>query len=115
MVTNEEIADAEEFLKDSYSIHPFPESSDPLDVYGVEDFVTADTNVQNSTIHKIQEDPKVDPALSKFHQEYEVFDLKIFHRKNRFTIKYLSYFLLWPNNSRDIVCSCYRCPLQDWL
>ncbi|KAG2626906.1 hypothetical protein PVAP13_3KG484642 [Panicum virgatum] len=83
MVTNEEIADAEEFLKDSYSIHPFPESSDPLDVYGVEDFVTADTNVQNSTIHKIQEDPKVDPALSKFYQEYEVFDLKIFHRKNR--------------------------------
>ncbi|PUZ65590.1 hypothetical protein GQ55_3G236800 [Panicum hallii var. hallii] len=83
MVTNEEIADAEEFLKDSYSIHPFPESSDPLDVYGVEYFVTADTNVQNSSIHKIQEDSKVDPAFSKIHQEYEVFDLKIFHRKNR--------------------------------
>ncbi|OEL16917.1 Calcium-dependent protein kinase 13 [Dichanthelium oligosanthes] len=83
MVTNEEIADGEEFLKDSYSIHPFPESSDPLDVYGVVDFVTADTDVQNSTTHKFQENPKADPVLSKFHQEYEVFDLKIFHRKNR--------------------------------
>nr|XP_034584401.1 uncharacterized protein LOC117847320 [Setaria viridis] len=83
VVTNEENADGEEFLKDSYSIHPFPENTDPLDVYGVEDFVTADTNVRNSTTHKFQEDPKVDPALSKFHQEYEVFGLKIFHRKNR--------------------------------
>ncbi|CAL4901204.1 unnamed protein product [Urochloa decumbens] len=83
MVTNKEIAVEEELLKDSYSIHPFPESSDPLDVYGVEDLVTADTFVQNSSTHKFQEDPKVDPALSKFHQEYEVFALKIFHRKNR--------------------------------
>ncbi|CAN6359796.1 unnamed protein product [Urochloa humidicola] len=83
MVTNKEIAAEEELLKDSYSIHPFPESSDPLDVYGVEDLVTADTCVQNSSTDKFQEDPKVDPALSKFHQEYEVFALKIFHRKNR--------------------------------
>ncbi|CAN6350746.1 unnamed protein product [Urochloa humidicola] len=83
MVTNKEISAEEELLKDSYSIHPFPESSDPLDVYGVEDTKTADTCVQNSSTLKFQEDPKVDPALSKFHQEYEVFALKIFHRKNR--------------------------------
>ncbi|KAG0518454.1 hypothetical protein BDA96_09G177000 [Sorghum bicolor] len=83
MVTNEENADGKEFLKDSYCIHPFPESVVPFDVYGVEDFKTADTDIQNSTTHKFQEDPKVDPVLSKFQQEYEVFDLKIFHRKNR--------------------------------
>ncbi|KAJ1263289.1 hypothetical protein BS78_09G171900 [Paspalum vaginatum] len=84
MVTNEEIADGEEFLKDSYSIHPFPERVNPLDVYyGVQDFTTAKTDIQNSTTQKFQEDPKVDPALSKFHQEYEEFNLKIFHRKNR--------------------------------
>ncbi|KAF8719519.1 hypothetical protein HU200_024245 [Digitaria exilis] len=83
MVTNEETTDAEEFLKDSYSIHPFPESSDPLDIYGAEDSLTADTDVQKSTTHKFEENSKVDPALSKFHKEYEVFDLKIFHRKNR--------------------------------
>ncbi|CAD6344062.1 unnamed protein product [Miscanthus lutarioriparius] len=83
MVTNEENADGKEFLKDSYCIHPFPESAVPFDVYGVEDFKTADTDIQNSTTHKFQEDPKVDPVLSKFQQEYEVFDLKIFHRKNR--------------------------------
>ncbi|WVZ98902.1 hypothetical protein U9M48_044272 [Paspalum notatum var. saurae] len=84
MVTNEEITDGEEFLKDSYSIHPFPERINPLDAYyGVQDFTTADTDIQNSTTHKFQEDPKVDLALSKFHQEYEAFNLKIFHRKNR--------------------------------
>ena len=103
MVTNEENADGKEFLKDSYCIHPFPESAVPFDVYGVEDFKTADTDIQNSTTHKFQEDPKVDPVLSKFQQEYEVFDLKIFHRKNRFTLRNLSYFLLLPNNYRDIV------------
>lgn len=99
MVTNEENADCKEFLKDSYCIHPFPESATPFDAYGVEDFKTADTDVQNSTTHKFQEDPKVDPALSKFQQEYEAFELKIFHRKNRLTIRYLSYFILLTNNS----------------
>lgn len=85
MLTKEENADGKEFLKDSYCIHPFPDSAVPFDVYGVEDFKIEDTDVQNPT-HKFQEDPKTDPALSKFQQEYEVFDLKIFHRKNRFTI-----------------------------
>ncbi|XP_062179882.1 uncharacterized protein LOC133884471 isoform X2 [Phragmites australis] len=83
MVTNEEIADGEEFLKDSYIVNPYPESGDPEDVYRVEDFGAADTDVENPTAHKFQEDPKIDPALSKFHQEYEVFELKVFHRKNR--------------------------------
>lgn len=91
MVTNEENTDGKEFLKDSYSIHPFPESTDPLDIYGVDDLLTADTDVQNSTSHKFEEDPKVDSVLSKFHKEYEVLDLKIFHRKNRYAIRYLSY------------------------
>uniref|UniRef100_A0A804Q3Q2 Protein kinase domain-containing protein n=1 Tax=Zea mays TaxID=4577 RepID=A0A804Q3Q2_MAIZE len=55
MVTNEKNADGKEFLKDTYCIHSLPESAIPFDVYGVEDFK----------------------------QEYEVFDLKIFHRKSR--------------------------------
>lgn len=83
MVTNEENANGKEFLKDSYCILPSPESAVPFDVYGVEDFKTEDTDLQNPTARKFQEDPKIDPALSKFQQEYEVFDLKIFHRKNR--------------------------------
>ncbi|KAK3138532.1 hypothetical protein QOZ80_5AG0370180 [Eleusine coracana subsp. coracana] len=79
----EEIADGTEFLKSNYSVHPFPESGVLEDVFGVEDLGTADAVVQNSTTHKFQEDPKVDPALSEFLQEYEAFELKIFHRKNR--------------------------------
>jgi hypothetical protein len=114
MVTNEENANGKEFLKDSYCILPSPESAVPFDVYGVEDFKTEDTDLQNPTARKFQEDPKIDPALSKFQQEYEVFDLKIFHRNNRFTIRHLSYFLLLPNHFRGTVLML-RCPLQDWL
>jgi hypothetical protein len=114
MVTNEKNADGKEFLKDTYCIHSLPESAIPFDVYGVEDFKVEDTYVQNPTTHKFQEDPKTDPALSKFQQEYEVFDLKIFHRKSRFTIRYLSYFLLLPNIFSGTVLML-RCPLQDRL
>ncbi|KAK3135333.1 hypothetical protein QOZ80_5BG0417700 [Eleusine coracana subsp. coracana] len=79
----EEIADGTEFLKSNYSVHPLPESGVLEDAFGVEDLGAADAVVQNSTTHKFQEDPKVDPALSEFLQEYEAFELKIFHRKNR--------------------------------
>ena len=97
-------------------MHPFPEISIPEDIYGMEDFGPADTNVQNAA-HNIDEGPKtaIDLASSVFHQEYEEFELRIFHRKNRFTIQYLFYLFL-PNNYLDIlVCSCDRILLQDWL
>ncbi|TVU19747.1 hypothetical protein EJB05_35918 [Eragrostis curvula] len=79
----EEIANGKEFLKNSYSIHPFPGFDVLEDVSGVEDLGEAHAVVQTSTTHKFQEDPKVDPALAEFLQEYEAFELKIFHRKNR--------------------------------
>ncbi|XP_051205787.1 DYRK-family kinase pom1 [Lolium perenne] len=85
IVTDEKILDDKELLKSSYSVHPFPEIVTPEDVYEMEDFGSADTNVQNTTTHKIGEGPKtdIDLASSIFHQEYEEFELRIFHRKNR--------------------------------
>ncbi|KAM0869921.1 hypothetical protein ACQ4PT_040357 [Festuca glaucescens] len=85
IVTDEKTVDDKELLKNSYSVHPFPEIGTPEDVYEMEDFVSADTNVQNTTTHKISEGPKtdIDLASSIFHQEYEEFELRIFHRKNR--------------------------------
>ncbi|XP_048542228.1 serine/threonine-protein kinase pakD-like isoform X1 [Triticum urartu] len=84
LITDDKIVDDKEFLKDSYSVHPFPEISIPEDIYGMEDFGPADTNVQNAA-HNIDEGPKteIDLASSIFHQEYEEFELRIFHRKNR--------------------------------
>ncbi|KAM0867165.1 hypothetical protein ACQ4PT_042165 [Festuca glaucescens] len=85
IVTDEKIVGDKELLKSSYSVHPFPEIVTPEDVYEMEDFGSADTNVQNTTTHKIGEGPKtdIDLASSIFHQEYEEFELRIFHRKNR--------------------------------
>uniref|UniRef100_A0A0E0L3L3 Protein kinase domain-containing protein n=1 Tax=Oryza punctata TaxID=4537 RepID=A0A0E0L3L3_ORYPU len=85
VVLNEKTADDKELLKNSYSIQSFPEIGDPLDVYEMEDFGRTDTSVQNSTTNKIAEDSRtdIDLALSRFHEEYEVFELRIFHRKNR--------------------------------
>ncbi|KAF0923835.1 hypothetical protein E2562_007694 [Oryza meyeriana var. granulata] len=85
IVTNEKTADDKELLKNSYSINPFPEIGDPLDVYEMEDFGQTDTSVRTSTTNKIEEDlrTEIDLALSRFHEEYEVFELRIFHRKNR--------------------------------
>ncbi|KAF6990571.1 hypothetical protein CFC21_007741 [Triticum aestivum] len=84
LITDDKIVDDKEFLKDSYSVHPFPEISIPEDIYGMEDFGPADTNVENAA-HNIDEGPKteIDLASSIFHQEYEEFELRIFHRKNR--------------------------------
>lgn len=111
----EEIADGTEFLKSNYSVHPFPESGVLEDVFRLEDLGAADAVVQNSTTHKFREDPKVDPALSEFLQEYEAFELKIFHRKNRLLIRCFSYFLLLPQNSGMFYRLIYRCLLQDRL
>jgi hypothetical protein len=99
----EEISEGTEFLKNNYSVHPFPESGALEDVLGVENLGAADAVVQNSTTHKFQEDPKVDPALSEFLQEYEAFELKIFHRKNRLAIRCFSYFLLLPQDSGNVL------------
>jgi hypothetical protein len=99
----EEISEGTEFLKNNYSVHPFPESGALEDVFGVENLGAADAVVQNSTTHKFQEDPKVDPALSEFLQEYEAFELKIFHRKNRLAIRCFSYFLLLPQDSGNVL------------
>lgn len=95
VVTNEKTADDKELLKNSYSIHSLPEIGDPLDVYEMEDFGRTDTSVQNSTANKITEDARtdIDLALSRFHEEYEVFELRIFHRKNRFVIRCFLFFV----------------------
>ncbi|CAM0955082.1 unnamed protein product [Alopecurus aequalis] len=85
IVTDEKTVDDKEFLKNSYSVHPFPEIGNHEDVYEMEDFGSVDTNVQNTTTHKTDEGPKseIDLVSSIFHQEYEEFEMKIFHRKNR--------------------------------
>ncbi|XP_044977921.1 dual specificity tyrosine-phosphorylation-regulated kinase mbk-1-like [Hordeum vulgare subsp. vulgare] len=84
IITDDKIVDDKEFLKNSYSVHPFPEIGNPEDIYEMEDFGPADTNVQNTT-HKTAEGPKTDMDLASdiFHQEYEEFELRVFHRKNR--------------------------------
>ncbi|KAL6841289.1 hypothetical protein ACP4OV_028807 [Aristida adscensionis] len=82
MVMKEKI-DGKVFMKSSYSVHPSPERGNAEHVYEVDDLRKADTGVQNFNTTKFQEVPEIDPELSKFQQEYEVFELKIFHRKNR--------------------------------
>lgn len=111
----EEIADGTEFLKSNYSVHPFSDSGVLEDVFGLEDLGAADAVVENCTAHKFQKDPKVDPALSEFLQEYEAFELKIFHRKNRLPIRCFSCFHLLPQNSEMFYRLIYRCLLQDRL
>lgn len=51
----------------------------------MEDFRSADTNVENTT-HKFDAAPKmdIDLASSMFHQEYEEYELRIFQLKNWF-------------------------------
>ncbi|KAG8078390.1 hypothetical protein GUJ93_ZPchr0007g4378 [Zizania palustris] len=72
-------------LKEGYSIEPFPESGVD-DAFDFGDIEPLNTDVQTSTTLKAEEeDPEtsVDLALANFHQEYEVFELRIVHRKNR--------------------------------
>ncbi|XP_062225124.1 uncharacterized protein LOC133923855 isoform X2 [Phragmites australis] len=75
----------EEHLKEGHMIQPFPDSGDPDDAYEFGDVGSLNAHVQHSTALKAEEDPEtnVDIALSNFQREYEVFELRIIHRKNR--------------------------------
>lgn len=58
-----------EYLKEGYTIQPFPESGDPGDAYLFGDIGPMNTDVQNSTALKAEEeDPEtnIDLALSDF-------------------------------------------------
>jgi len=72
-----------EYLKEGNRVQPFPESGD--DAYEFQNVGPLNSDIQYSTALKAEEDPEsnIDLALSNFHQEYEVFELRIIHRKNR--------------------------------
>ncbi|KAK8453983.1 hypothetical protein SEVIR_5G375300v4 [Setaria viridis] len=74
-----------EYLKEGHRMQPFPESGDPDDAYEFQNVGSLNADVQHSTALKAEEDPEtnIDLALSNFHREYEVFELRIIHRKNR--------------------------------
>ena len=74
-----------------HRIQPFPESGDPDEAYEFQNVGLLNADVQHSTALKAEEDAEtnIDLALSDFHREYEVFELRIIHRKNRFTISFL--------------------------
>uniref|UniRef100_A0ACD5VLZ8 Uncharacterized protein n=1 Tax=Avena sativa TaxID=4498 RepID=A0ACD5VLZ8_AVESA len=74
-----------EYLK-QYSLHPFPETGDSDDAYEFGDIGPLKTDVKKSAAPIAEEEEpesNIDLALSNFHQEYEVFELRIVHRKNR--------------------------------
>ncbi|BAD73772.1 putative dual-specificity tyrosine-(Y)-phosphorylation regulated kinase TbPK4 [Oryza sativa Japonica Group] len=76
---------SDKYLKEGYSIEPFPESSVD-DTFEFGDIGPLNTDAQNSTAAKAEEEnpeTNVDLALANFHREYEVFELRIVHRKNR--------------------------------
>ncbi|KAF0887498.1 hypothetical protein E2562_002229 [Oryza meyeriana var. granulata] len=70
-------------LKESYSIEPFTESAVD-DAFEFGDIGPLNSDVQNSSVKAHEEDPEtnIDLALANFHREYEVFELRIVHRKN---------------------------------
>jgi hypothetical protein len=82
-----------EYLK-GHRIQPFPESGYPDDSFDFGDVGSLTADVQRSTAPKAEDDSQtnIDLALSNFQREYEVFELRIIHRKNRFTIKSFSLF-----------------------
>ena len=69
-----------EYLKEGNRVQPFPESGD--DAYEFQNVGPLNSDIQYSTALKAEEDPEsnIDLALSNFHQEYEVFELRIIHR-----------------------------------
>ena len=90
-----------EFLKE-YSIHPFPETGDFDDAYEFGDIGPLNTNVKMSAAPIAEEeDPEsnIDLAISNFHREYEVFELRIVHRKNMFTSNLFSSFVFFAKKS----------------
>lgn len=84
-----------EYLKEGHRIQPFPESGD--DAYEFQNVGTLNADIQHSTALKTEEDSEanIDLALSNFHREYEVFELRIIHRKNRFTTSFSLIFSLF--------------------
>ncbi|KAK3165874.1 hypothetical protein QOZ80_1AG0038830 [Eleusine coracana subsp. coracana] len=74
-----------EYLKQGHRIQLFPESSYPDDSYDFGDIGSLNADVQHSTVPKAEDDSQtnIDLALSNFQREYEVFELRIIHRKNR--------------------------------
>jgi hypothetical protein len=85
-----------EYLKE-YSSHPFPETGDSDDIYDFGDIGPLNTDVKKSAaLVAEEEDPEsnIDLSLANFHREYEVFELRIVHRKNRFTSN-LFFFFFW--------------------
>ncbi|TVU02374.1 hypothetical protein EJB05_52159 [Eragrostis curvula] len=74
-----------EYVKAGHRIQPFPESGYPDDSYDFGDVGSLNADVQHSTAPKVDEDleTNIDLAISNFHREYEVFELRIIHRKNR--------------------------------
>ncbi|WVZ68296.1 hypothetical protein U9M48_017255 [Paspalum notatum var. saurae] len=74
-----------EYLKGDHMIQPFLESGDPGETDELQNFGSLNADAQPSTALKADEDQETDInlALSSFHQEYEVFELRIIHRKNR--------------------------------
>ncbi|XP_015688254.1 uncharacterized protein LOC102718785 isoform X2 [Oryza brachyantha] len=75
---------SDKHLKEGYSIDPFPESADD-DAFEFGDIGPLSSDARNSTVKAEEEDTKtnVDLSLANFHREYEVFELRIVHRKNR--------------------------------
>ncbi|XP_062207332.1 DYRK-family kinase pom1-like isoform X2 [Phragmites australis] len=82
---NLESSSVKEYLKEGNRIQPFLDSGDPDDAYEFGDVGSFNADVQHSTALKAEEDPEtnIDLALSNFQREYEVFELRIIHRKNR--------------------------------
>ncbi|XP_047057953.1 DYRK-family kinase pom1-like [Lolium rigidum] len=82
---NLESSREKEYLKE-YSSHPFPQNGDSDDIYDFGDIGPLNTDVKKSAaLIAEEEDPEsnIDMSLANFHREYEVFELRIVHRKNR--------------------------------
>ncbi|XP_020114252.1 uncharacterized protein LOC109728290 isoform X2 [Ananas comosus] len=78
--------DDEELRKEGYNIQPFPEEGDADDAYQLEDYGPINGDSQDLGATQIEEEDSetnVYLALRNFQKEYEIFDLRIIHRKNR--------------------------------
>lgn len=78
--------DDEELRKESYNIQPFPEEGDADDAYQLEDYGPINGDSQDLGATQVEEEDSetnVYLALRNFQKEYEIFDLRIIHRKNR--------------------------------
>jgi hypothetical protein len=101
---NLESSREKEYLKE-YSSHPFPETGDSDDIYDFGDIGPLNTDVKKSaTLIAEEEDPEsnIHLSLANFHREYEVFELRIVHRKNRFTSNLFFFFWLLQNQMNHL-------------